>query len=312
MAVQTKSRSDTTLIERAARRLGTQATRPDLGPAAAAEPERVPPAIGNIASPQPTGPANRLLRPTETPRSSPTLEIDLARLKEQGIITPDTVRSKTTEEMRLIKRRVLANFLQTEQKNANLIVVTSALASEGKTFVALNLAMSLAFEKDFRVLLVDADVAKPAINRRLGIEPREGLTDLLADPDRDVASVLLKTNVDSLSIIQAGTPHELNTELLASKRMIGLLDEIASRYSDRIVIFDSPPVLVTTEASTLLQNMGQVVFVVQAGRTSRQAVEEALELIQDCPHIGLVMNQAEERWGSVHFGTYYGKYYKKE
>ncbi|TVR83932.1 MAG: tyrosine-protein kinase family protein [Rhodospirillales bacterium] len=310
MAVQTKRRPDTTLIERAARRLGTHGgptEEPFPGAGMAPTVTAEAPTAG-IATPASVAGVDA--RPSPSDKASPTVDIDLVRLKKEGVVTPETVRSKTTEEMRLIKRRVLANYLEAEHEHANLIAVTSALAGEGKTFVALNLAMSLALEKDFRVLLVDADVAKPAISERLGIAPRFGLTDLLTDSDIDVAQVLLRTSVQSLTIIPAGNPHELNTELLSSKRMASLLDEFSRRYADRIIIFDSPPVLVTTEASALARRMGQVVFVVQAGRTRRQAVEEALELIPDCAHIGLVMNQSQNRWGSVEFGSYYGKYYK--
>ncbi len=149
-------------------------------------------------------------------------------------------------------------------RNGNLIMVTSALPGEGKSFTAINLAMSIAMELDHTVLLVDADVARPSIPRMLGLPATRGCSTCWSTSRSTCAGVLLKTNVEKLSLLLAGTQHPRATELLASEAMNRLLDDMASRYSDRIIIFDSPPLLVTTEARVLASHMGQVVVVVEA------------------------------------------------
>ena len=141
-------------------------------------------------------------------------------------------------------------------QNRNLVMVTSALPSEGKTFVALNLAMSMAMELDCRVLLVDADVVAPSLPAALGIEPAKGLMDLLTDDAPRFSDVLLGTNVERLTLLLAGTPHAGAAELLASEAMARLLAEMSSRYPDRIVLFDSPPLLATSESRVLASQVG--------------------------------------------------------
>jgi exopolysaccharide/PEP-CTERM locus tyrosine autokinase len=213
------------------------------------------------------------------------------------------------EEFRLVKRQLLARYLQDETSLANLVLVTSAVPEEGKTFVAMNLAMSLACERDFRVLLVDADLSRPSVLQKLGIEAKRGLIDMLTDPGLDLGQVLLRTDIPGLTILPPGARHDHSTELLASNVMAQLMEEIAKRYADRLIIIDSPPVLVTTEASALAQHVGQIVFVVRAETTSQVAVREALNLVADCPHIGLLLNAATSGTGVGRFGAYYDKYY---
>lgn len=234
--------------------------------------------------------------------------IDIPNLISRGIITPQTKRNRTVEEFRLIKRMLLSRRWDEGDAPGNTIVVTSALPSEGKTTTAINLAMSIAAEEDLRVLLVDADFIKPDALRQLGVSASKGLIDVLQDPRMDISDVILRTNIDKLSLIPSGQLHERCTELLASARMDELISELAHRYEDRILIFDSPPVLVTTESVTLASHMGQVMFVVQAGRTKRESVMSALELIGDRPGLGLVLNRTTARLGNMEFGSYYGSY----
>lgn len=234
--------------------------------------------------------------------------IDIPNLISRGIITPQTKRNRTVEEFRLIKRMLLSRRWDEGDAPGNTIVVTSALPSEGKTTTAINLAMSIAAEEDLRVLLVDADFIKPDALRQLGVSAAKGLIDVLQDPRMDISDVILRTNIDKLSLIPSGQLHERCTELLASARMDELISELAHRYEDRILIFDSPPVLVTTESVTLASHMGQVMFVVQAGRTKRESVMSALELIGDRPGLGLVLNRTTARLGNMEFGSYYGSY----
>ena len=242
-------------------------------------------------------------------RISRTATIDVAGLMSRHILTPQTKRNRTVEEFRLIKRMVLSRRWDQKDAPGNSIVVTSALPSEGKTTTAINLAMSIAAEEDLRVLLIDADFIRPDALRQLGVPSDKGLIDVLQDPRLDIADVMLKTDIDKLSLIPSGQPHERCTELLASARMDELITELASRYEDRILIFDSPPVLATSESVELASHMGQVIFVVQAGRTKRETVVSALELIGARSDIGLVLNRTASRLGSTEFGAYYSAYY---
>ena len=172
-------------------------------------------------------------------------------------------------------------------------MVTSAVPAEGKTFCSLNLAMSIALELDHSVLLVDADVAKPSLPKVLGLPPSDGLLDILEDSSIGLGEVLLNTNVEKLSLLTSGKKHPRATELLASAAMGDLLGEMASRYSDRIIIFDSPPLLAATESHVLATYMGQIVLVVKAESTLQSDVKHSLEAIQFCPIKLLVLNQSQ-------------------
>lgn len=245
----------------------------------------------------------------ESQKIHKTIEINLARLHQLGMVTPEGGRSQVADEFRGIKRPLIKNAFSDDAeaiKYGNLIMVTSSLPGEGKTFCAINLAMSIAMEMDHTVLLVDADVARPTILRTLGLmKPEAGLMDVLLDDKLDLADVMLKTNVDTLTILPAGRSHRHATELLASQTMSNLLKEIANRYPDRIIIFDSPPVLLTNEARVLASQMGQIVLVVEAEKTTQHAVKDTLRQIEACAHVNLVYNKAKAFPG----GDYYGYYY---
>jgi exopolysaccharide/PEP-CTERM locus tyrosine autokinase len=226
-------------------------------------------------------------------------------------VTPDAGTTQIAEEFRVIKRPVIRNALgQTgaRVRNGNLIMVTSALPSEGKTFTSLNLALSIATEVDSTVLLVDGDVAHPSIPGILGAPHGPGLLDLLTRDDLDFGDALVKTSIDKLSVLPAGSRHRRSTELLASEQMASLLREMATRYSDRLIIFDSPPLLATTEARVLASNMGQVIMVVAADATSQHAVNQALATIEACEVVMMVLNKASR----TDVGTYYGYYASDE
>jgi exopolysaccharide/PEP-CTERM locus tyrosine autokinase len=191
--------------------------------------------------------------------------------------------------------------------NGNLIMVTSALAGEGKSFTSINLALSIATELNNTVMLVDADVAHPSVLQMLGLPASPGLLDMLLDESKDLSGMLLKTNIDKLSILPSGIPHSRATELLASDAMTRLLADMASRYSDRIIIFDSPPLLLTTESRVLASHMGQIVMVVQAGKTLQADVQHALTTIESCPVKLMVLNQAQTiAKGGYGYGYGYG------
>lgn len=236
------------------------------------------------------------------------VDINLARLSELGFITAGGARSLLAEDFRIIKRPLIKKAFSQKTGSTNpgnLIMVTSSLPGEGKTFCSINLAMSIAMELDHTVLLVDADVSRPSILRTLGVEADCGLMDLLLDDKLDVADVLLKTNVDTLSILPSGKNHTHATELLASQTMSVLLEEIASRYPDRIVIFDSPPLLLTSEAHVLATKMGQIVVVVEAETTTQHAVKTSLHQLEGCPNVNLIYNKSRVFPGGETYGYLY-------
>ena len=246
----------------------------------------------------------------EPSRRSKLVEIDLARLAAAGYVTPTAPRSRLADEMRVIKRPLLSNAQGKSAapiRAANLIMITSAQPGEGKTFMAINLAISIAMEVDTTVLLVDADVARPAIPDRLGLPQEVGLLDLLTRKDLDVPDAMMRTNIERLSILTAGTPHSRATELLASEAMARLVEELAGRYPDRILVFDAPPLLSSTESRVLATHMGQVVLVVEADRTPQASVTNALSTIEDCPVVMTVLNKIERAESGSYYG-YYGGY----
>jgi receptor protein-tyrosine kinase len=243
--------------------------------------------------------------PAQDAQTSRQVILDLARLAKAGVVTPDAPRSQLADEFRVIKRPLLANALgksATRVARGNMIMVTSALPGEGKTFASANLAMSIATELDSRVLLVDGDVANPALMSMLGVRESKGLMDALVSPGVPLADVLLRTNVERLSVLPAGSPHRRATELLASDAMVRLIDELATRYPDRVVVWDAPPVLATTESRVLASHMGQVVVVVEADRTTHATVRNALAVLEDCPVVLMMLNKAERS----DLGSYYG------
>ena len=266
-----------------------------------------PPAVAAAEPPVAVPPPAAV--PPPPAAASRRVELDLDVLAAAGFVTPNAPRTRTADQFRVIKRPLLRNVADrngSTASNANLIMVTSALAGEGKTFTSVNLAMSIAAELDNTVMLVDADVARPSVLRMLGLPPGPGLLDLLED-SADMSSVLLRTNVDKLTILPSGTPHPRATELLASEAMRQLLADMASRYPDRIIIFDSPPLLLTTESRVLASHMGQIVVVVHAGKTLQSNVQHALATIESCPVKMMLLNQvrtdAQSQYG---YGYGYG------
>jgi len=243
-----------------------------------------------------------VLKKRETRRQS---TIDFARLKEKGFALP-VDQTALAEELRLIKRPLLsAAFARGAQEveNSNLIMVTSANPNEGKTFIATNLALSMASEHDVHVLLIDADVANPSIPEVLGFEAEVGLIDAVSDSSIDLADVMIRTNIENLVVLPSGRSRPGASELLASARMTRFVNDIAKRYADRVIIFDSPPMLARSEAMVLAQHVGQVVFVVEAERTSRTAVNEALGMIGQKLG-GIVLNKTPQIPLQEGFGYY--------
>jgi protein-tyrosine kinase len=293
------------LIERAVSRLTGQPDGPPPRPAREDTGRR---ARGGAPS-SPSGAAGAA--PGARPASAITgasVAIRLDSLRRRGFVVPDSQTSRTGEEFRVIKRPLIANAFgrgAAEVRHGRRVMVTSAFPGEGKSFCAINLALSIAAERDHQVLLVDADVARPSIPRELGFTAGAGLMNLLLEPgSRDIGELVLGTNVDKLAILPAGRRHELATELLASRTMVQVLDTLSARFPDRIIIFDSPPLLVTTESRVLATHMGQIVMVVAAGSTPRSAVNEALQTVDGATEVvGMVLNKARAG-GSGGYGLY--------
>jgi protein-tyrosine kinase len=295
------------LIEQAAERLE------QLRRAGAMMPEDAPVATEaraapGVSAPLPVpAPAPPPAQPVVTARR---VELDLEAMAAAGLVTPNAPRSHAADQYRVIKRPLISNAMgkgASILNHGNLIMVTSALAGEGKSFTAVNLAMSIAAEMDNTVMLVDADVARPSLLRMLNLPPSPGLLDVLKG-NADMASVLLRTSIEKLTLLPSGTPHPRSTELLASDAMRMLLDDIAKRYPDRIIIFDSPPLLLTTEARVLATQVGQVVMVVQAEKTLRADVQRALATIETCPVRMMLLNmsRASSPAGEYGYGHGYG------
>jgi protein-tyrosine kinase len=231
----------------------------------------------------------------EQPVPARALAINHSALQVAGLLPPKHMEREIALQYRQIKRPLIDAAIgrgAERSPNAHLVMVSSAMPGEGKTFTSLNLALSLSLERDVRVLLVDADLAKPHISRLLGVADAPGLLDVLRDPKLDVERVILPTNIPRLAVLPAGTHSEDATELLASARMQEVVKAIGLRDANRMAIFDSPPLLLTTESRALAQVAGQVVMVVYAGVTSQQVVLDALTYIGAGPQVSLILNQS--------------------
>lgn len=242
-----------------------------------------------------------------------SITINVVELEEKGFVSINATRSRINEEYREIKRKLLKNafgLLSSTIDRANIIMVTSARPSEGKTFTAVNLALSIAAEQDKTVLLVDADVLKPNVLRTLNAKAESGLMEYLIGEEDDISDVLYHTNIDKLKIIPAGRSHHLSTELLASKKMEETISEFSSRYADRVVIIDSPPMLGINESAVLAGFAGQAVMVVEEGKSKLNDIQKAVARLNPEMAIGFVVNKSTNS-NSDDTG-YYGYYYGSE
>tara|TARA_R100001244_G_scaffold20643_11_gene21790 strand:+ start:28659 stop:29576 length:918 start_codon:yes stop_codon:yes gene_type:complete len=264
------------------------------------------------AKPQ-ESPAGQVTRVTAQPvqrYDGPHVLVDRDKLREAGFIVPDGPVTGISEEFRIIKRQLLL-AAKGGQKSMPIprgerILICSAHPDEGKTFCALNLALSIAAEKDNEVLLVDADFAKPSILSSLGLEGSKGLMDALADPQLPVENCIIHTDIPGLAILPAGDQTNADTEYLASARTEQVLNRLTQNNPHRIVIFDSPPALSASPASVLATHVGQVLMVVKADETTESALRDALSLMGGCEHIQLLLNGTKFSPTGRRFGSYYG------
>lgn len=236
--------------------------------------------------------------------------VDRAHLKDQGLIVPEGSVTGLLEEFRIIKRQLMATAAELRQHNAGpksqRVLVCSPHPGEGKTYTSLNLALSIATEKESEVLLVDADFAKPSVLSALGLPGGPGLMDALADPSIDVVDCVIGTDIPGLWVLPAGNATSTDSEFLTTSRTAQVIDRLTQGAPHRFVIFDSPPALAASPAAELAKYVGQAAVVVRADRTQQGALEDAISLLSACPHIELILNAVEFNPTGRKFGSYYG------
>ena len=284
------------LVEKALRKLQESAPTKTGRPHAEAASKGSEPAVRR---PQPVA---------EPPVPERIVPVSIASLRAAGLLPPAGEERRLAQQYRQIKRPLIMNAMgrgTARLPNGHLIMVASAMPGEGKTFTTLNLALSMSMEKDVHVLLVDADVAKPHISALLGVADAPGLLDALRDQHLDVERLISPTDIPNLSILPAGTRSQQATELLASARMEEVMCSLGLGDERRIALFDSPPLLLTTESQALAQAAGQVVVVVRAGVTSQQTLLDGLSHLGQHPAVSLVLNQDSLMTNA---GSYYGGY----
>lgn len=275
------------------------------------EPER--PADSAASSDVPAHP------PTAAPvggqhRAAPDVErvpVDLQRLRAVGVWPPAPMEREIRDQYRRIKKPLIDNARgrgASVVPHGNLILVTSSVAGEGKTFTSIHLALSIAQDPDLSVLLVDGDVIRRSASQIFRLEEHPGLIDLLADDRLSMEDVVLPTTLDSLSIMPAGRPHSLGSELIAGARMQAMTERLAALGAGQIVVFDSAPLLASPEAVSLAGLAGQIVVVVKAGGTKQDQVLAALDQLDPAKPINLVLNQSRQSHGEAYYGGYYGNY----
>jgi protein-tyrosine kinase len=242
-------------------------------------------------------------------RSGKFITVNLGGLRSAGLLPVDDEERRIASEFRQIKRPLIAGALgrgTPAVSNGRTIMVASALPGEGKSFTSINLAFNMALEKDTSVLLVDADLPKPQVSRVFGVAKEPGLVDALLDDTRDVESLVIPTSVRGLSVLSAGRPDATATELLASNSMERLVATLVAADPRRIILFDSPPLLLTSESRALAGAVGQIVIVVRAESTTHQAVVDAVACIPEGKSVGFVLNQSRASSGNHYYG--YGEY----
>lgn len=264
-----------------------------------------------VSAPVPIAESRPVVRPTaHVSAAKDVVVIDREHLAAQNLIVPDGPVTGLSEEFRIVKRQLLLTARGGKGFEAlpagERILVCSANPDEGKTYCATNLALSMASEKDNRVLLIDADFAKPSVLGRLGIETRPGFMDALADSNCDVESLVLQTDIDGLSVLPAGSRTNQDTEYLAASRTADIIHQLSKNDPSRILIFDSPPALAASPASVLALHVGQILMVVHADVTTDSALRDALNLLSGCEHVQLLLNRTKFSPTGRKFGNYYG------
>ncbi|HVW69859.1 MAG TPA: AAA family ATPase [Steroidobacteraceae bacterium] len=285
------------IVEKALNKLQSASRPASAAPAAPVAAARPAGAPGRLADTS----AHRVIAPTRV------VPFNSKALRAAGLLPPEAQERQISQQFRQIKRPLVAAIRDSSAtSNGHVVMVASALPGEGKTFTSVNLAVSLAAEKDVRVVLVDGDVAKPHVSRELGAADEPGLLDVLGDKTLDVESFVLPTDVPNLSLLPAGKRAEDATELLASARMVEVIGALRRRDEQRIVLFDSPPLLLTTESHAVAQVAGEIVLVVKAGVTPHGVLQDAIGRLGGHPSVSLVLNQSVVESNAGYYYVAYG------
>jgi receptor protein-tyrosine kinase len=238
-----------------------------------------------------------------------TFSLPYRELEAEGLVEPAGKRNQLSEEYRAIKRPILSaieNAKDSGLEHGNIVMVTSSVSGEGKTFSAINLAISIAMERDRTVLLVDGDVTNPSAGEKLGFHRTQpGLTDVLLDNFVNVNDVICQSDIPNLRFMPAGTATQNVTELLSSRDMQFMIENLSERYKDQVIIFDSAPMLMTSEASIVADLAGQIVFVVGAETTTQGMVSDSLKMIKDHSRVGFLLNKTLKKQNNI-YGHGYG------
>lgn len=277
-----------------------------------------PPAPQPIAAPAPAPVAAAPVAPDPAPEparhapeavqfTGPVQRIDRGALRCAGLIVPEDPVTGLLEEFRIVKREILADMRASSDPMLRRVLVCSPHSGEGKTYCATNLAIALAAERGTEVVLVDADVIKPSVCERLGLEATGGLMDALADPAIAPESLVIATDIEGLFVLPAGTASVLDSEYLASERTGEVLDRLTRGAPNRVLIFDTPPALAASPAAELAAHVGQALLVARAEETSRVALEDARQLLSACANIKLLLNAARYSLSGRRFGNYGAK-----
>lgn len=286
------------IFERAVEKLGGNT---EQGHAQAGKPAAPPPGARALPG---YGPGDRGQWGSRAKR----VQADAETLQASGLLVPDRWSAEIATQFRRIKRPLINNISAKGRlavTDARCILVTSALPGEGKSFVACNLALSIAQERDLTCVLIDGDLLSPTLTQGLGLTQGEGLVNIVESETTDLAEAIYATGIPKLSFIPTGPRHEQAHELLTSARMLRLKRELLDRYDDRVLVIDGPPLLATAEAHALTEMAGQVVLVVSGGDTSKSAVKEAVASLDRSKPVGVVFNK--QRYAGEH-GNYGGAY----
>jgi protein-tyrosine kinase len=283
------------LVEQAIARMRNQArAAAPKNAATGSTPAAPPPIVDQVAEPA-AKPAKRMM-------------LDMDALRARGYLPEAGQDQQFADHYRRIKRPLVDRAMSgiTAVGEPRVIMVTSALPGDGKTFTSINLALSMALERDISVLLMDCDVARRHVSEIVGLKEERGLLDALVDESQDIDSLVVQTNLRGLSILPAGRRVEATAELLSSNRMRKIVVDLCTRDPRRILLLDSPPLLITNEGRTLVRTAGQIVLVIRAGHTPRQAVQDAIGLFDVQQTGGIIVNQVQVSPAEGYYG--YGSY----
>lgn len=285
------------IVEKALEKLQRQGAGQAARVQAADEPAQAP-----SASP----PAAIMERASAPPASHASILLDMGQLRSTGMLAPVDEERRVAAEYRHLKRPVVSRAVAGSARgddSSAVIMVASALSGDGKTFTAFNLALSMSLERDTSVLLIDADLPKPHISGVLGLAGAKGFLDAMADPGLPVESLVHDTDRPKFQVLPAGSGSDAATEMLASQRLGDVIAELRGNDPRRIIVLDTPPLLLTTEARELGNVAGQILLVVRATATPRQAVMSALAMIGNRERVSFVLNDVDANPGD---GSYYG------